>query len=78
MQNFWINKNRERDRFQSRQYWGEINENYAPVELVWDDIYEEEMPILYRNYADLEAVFHIYLTELEHAQGISYKYTERY
>lgn len=71
MENYWIKKSRERDRFRSRQYMSEpCKTNHVRVDLVWDDLYEEEMPILYRNYVDMEQNLHIYLTEMEHAQGI--------
>ena len=68
MENFWIKKNKEKNRFQSRQYWGEIKTNHTYGELIWNDLYEEEMPILRGNYVDMAAAFHIYRTELEHAQ----------
>lgn len=68
MENFWLKRNKEKDRFRSRQYWGEIKNNYAPVALVWDSLYEEEMPILRENYMDIEQGFRIYLTESENAQ----------
>ncbi len=69
MNNFWINRNK--DRLRSRQYMSEAcKTNHTRVPLVWDNLYEEEMPILYRNYVDMEQNLHIYLAEMEHAQGI--------
>lgn len=70
MDNFWIKRKKDKDRFRSRQHWGEIKTNHTPSGLVWDDLYEEEMPILRGDYVDMSEAFNIYRTELEHAQGI--------
>ena len=70
MQNFWLRKKRENENLESRQYWMEIKDNYVRVPLVWNEVYNEEMPLLREDYIEMEAAFHIYRTELEHAQGV--------
>lgn len=44
--------------------------NHVRVALVWDNLYEKEMPILRENYMDMERGFRIYLTESENAQRV--------
>ena len=63
MNNFWIN--RSKDRFRHRGGW-EIKRNYAPASLVWDSVYEEEeMPILHRDYMQKSAAHHILRVEAD-------------
>ena len=73
MKNHWINRKKKNEDFKSRQHMGEIKTNHQRVDLVWDEIYEEEMPILRADYVDMAAAFHIYRTELEHASGVCHR-----
>lgn len=41
-----------------------IRNNHMPISLEWECEVNEEMPILYDNYKNLEMFFRIYATEI--------------
>jgi len=47
----------------------QIRDNYAPIELMWEDEVRDEviapMPMLRRNYKELEVEFTAYMTQLD-------------
>jgi len=60
--NFFLNRNK--DKFKAREAQ-EIRDNFGKIELVWDNLYEETMPILRKNINcfELEQCVKIVLTE---------------
>lgn len=67
MQNHWMNKHLNRSYSDLTFY-----ENLSPINLVWESLYEADIPEIRLNYREMQANWAIYTTSLEMERMESY------
>lgn len=57
------------NHFKRTDYSLDVRDNLSPIELVWDDVIADavvgEMPVLRKNYKEMQVEFTVYLDEMD-------------
>lgn len=66
MTNEWIARRHLRSREEHSIIGGfVITDNHNPIVLIWEGLVEEEMPMLWENWQDIQNGYQVYFTQHE-------------